>query len=275
VRPDDHAVSAVRGDVEALAKRLTASSLEEVPCSTSEGCAEATQPRLTQPKLPSPTQPGQPPAEAAAADPTYCEPLVVRDADDSLRRMSIDLFRKYFSPSMHFVFPLIAYRQALHGLDFTSTHTWGVRAQDEAVGAVAWRVRTPLLTAHARDAGRLPVKTLEVLFISVWEIYRNADYGGALVAALEEEAVSQGCGLLYVEVGHEQPLARKFWAKRGFGPASRGVSQEQRLFFEHSCLRFADTEPFVKRVALPPRGYDEREWASQHETWRTEQKLGL
>ena len=120
---------------------------------------------------------------------------------------------------------------------------------EQPVGAVAWRVREPLMRAHARDAARLPMRLLEVLFISVWEEHRNSDYGGLLVAALEEEAQRSGCAMLYVEVGHEQPLARKFWAKRGFAPASeRQVSQEQRLFFEHSCLRFSDTEPFIKRV---------------------------
>merc|ERR1719421_2404124 len=175
--------------------------------------------------------------------------VVVRVADDALRRMSIKLFREYFSPSMHLIFPLIAFQQELHGLDFTTTQTWGVSVNEQPVGAVAWRVREPLMRAHARDAARLPMRLLEVLFISVWEEHRNSDYGGLLVAALEEEAQRSGCAMLYVEVGHEQPLARKFWAKRGFAPASeRQVSQEQWLFFEYSCLRFSDTEPFIKRV---------------------------
>lgn len=187
--------------------------------------------------------------ELLAGEPKGGAPVVLRVADDALRRMSIALFRKYFSPSMDLIFPLIAHQQGLHGLDFTTTQTWGVSVNEQPVGAVAWRVREPLLKAHERDAARLPSRTLEVLFISVWEEHRNADYGGVLVAALEEEARASGCAMLYVEVGHEQPLARKFWAKRGFAPAAEvGVSNEQRLFFEHACLRFADTEPFIKHV---------------------------
>ena len=122
--------------------------------------------------------------------------VVVRSADDALRGMSVALFRKNFSPSMHFIFPLIAFQQTLNGLDFTSTETWGVEAEGATVGAVAWRVRAPLLPAHARDAIRLPVRTLEVLFIAVWEEHRNADYGGSLVAALEDEAIRRSCGML-------------------------------------------------------------------------------
>jgi len=175
------------------------------------------------------------------------EPVVTRVADAALREVSIELFRKYFSPSMHLIFPLIAYQQALHGLDFTTTETWGVGIDGELVGAVAWRVREPLMRAHARDAARMPARTLEVLFISVREEHRKMDYGGVLVAALEEEARDRGCAMLYVEVGDEQPLARKFWAKRGFAPAREaGVSCEQRLFFDHACLRFSDTQPFIK-----------------------------
>jgi len=192
-----------------------------------------------------------PPAASCADD---APPVVIRVADDALRHTSIELFRQYFSPSMHFVFPLIAHQQAVNGLDFTTTQTWGVGVDGQPVGAVAWRVREPLMKSHDRDAARLPVRTLEVLFISIQEKHRKMDYGGVLVAAVEDEASTRGCAMLYVEVGHEQPLARKFWAKQGFAPASEiAVSCEQRLFFEHACLRFSDTEPFIKRLSQEHR----------------------
>merc|ERR1712032_1244384 len=176
-------------------------------------------------------------------------PQVVKMADTELRQMSIELFREYFSPSMHLIFPLIAHQQALHGLDFTTTQTWGVRYAGRNVGAVAWRVRRPLLAAHECNVSRMPTPILEVLFISVWEKYRKGECGALMVAALEEEARSHGCGFMYVEIGHEQPKARRFWSKSGFGPACQaGVTKEQSVFFEHACLRFADTEQFVKRL---------------------------
>jgi len=176
-------------------------------------------------------------------------PVVVKAADTELRLMSIELFRKYFSPSMHLIFPLIAHQQALHGLDFTSTQTWGVRCGGRNVGAVAWRVRKPLLVVKECDISRIPTPILEVLFISVWEDYRNGDCGALMVAALEEEARSHACGFMYVEIGHEQPLARRFWQKNGFCLASKaGVTNEQSLFFDNACLRFADTEQYVKQL---------------------------
>lgn len=177
-------------------------------------------------------------------------PGVVRAADVALRQMSIELFREYFSPSMHLIFPLIAHQQALHDLDFTTTQTWGVRYAGKNVGAVAWRIRKPLLAVHKEDACHMPVPILEVLFISVWEEYRNSEFGSLMVAALEEEAGTHRCGFIYVEVGHEQPLARRFWAKNGFSSTREaGVTKEQSLFFEHACLRFADTEQYVKRLS--------------------------
>jgi len=176
-------------------------------------------------------------------------PVLVKAADTELRQMSIDLFREYFSPSMHLIFPLIAHQQALHGLDFTTTQTWGVRCAGRTIGAVAWRVRKPLLAVQECDASCMPIPILEVLFISVWEEYRNGDCGALMVAALEEEARSHGCGFMYVEIGHEQPLARRFWQKNGFHPACKvGVTEQQSLFFEHACLCFADTQQFVKRL---------------------------
>merc|ERR1712151_1015238 len=137
----------------------------------------------------------------------------------------------------------------LHGLDFTNTQTWGVRYAGKNVGAVAWRMRKPLLASQEGDASRMPIPILEVLFISVWEEYRHGDCGAVLVAELEKEARSCGCGFMYVEIGHEQPLARRFWGKNGFRLAREAkVTKEQILFFEHTCLRFSDTEQFVKRL---------------------------
>eukprot|EP00957_Ditylum_brightwellii_P098345 7493600-Ditylum_brightwellii.AAC.1 len=71
-----------------------------------------------------------------------CGHRVIKIADAPLRKMSIELFRSYFSPSMHYIFPLIAYQQELNGLDFRSTQLWGVMLGDTdgepPIGAVAW-----------------------------------------------------------------------------------------------------------------------------------------
>uniref|UniRef100_A0A6U3P597 N-acetyltransferase domain-containing protein n=1 Tax=Ditylum brightwellii TaxID=49249 RepID=A0A6U3P597_9STRA len=190
-----------------------------------------------------------------------CGHRVIKIADVPLREMSIKLFRSYFSPSMHYIFPLIAYQQKLNGLDFRSTQLWGVMLGDtdggHPIGAVAWRKRKPLIPIQNEESeassltmrSPLPntMKTLEVLFIAVWENYRHTECGAALVEALENEARKSGCKYMYVEIGREQPLARKFWGGLGFMPVTQvGIDREQMIFFQNSCLRFADTEQFVK-----------------------------
>uniref|UniRef100_A0A7S4V1M9 N-acetyltransferase domain-containing protein n=1 Tax=Ditylum brightwellii TaxID=49249 RepID=A0A7S4V1M9_9STRA len=190
-----------------------------------------------------------------------CGHRVIKIVDVPLREMSIKLFRSYFSPSMHYIFPLIAYQQKLNGLDFRSTQLWGVMLGDtdggHPIGAVAWRKRKPLIPIQNEESeassltmrSPLPntMNTLEVLFIAVWENYRHTECGGALVEALEDEAHKSGCKYMYVEIGREQPLARKFWGGLGFMPVTQvGIDREQMIFFQNSCLRFADTEQFVK-----------------------------
>merc|ERR1719198_2223420 len=122
-----------------------------------------------------------------------------------------------------------------------------------------------------------------------------------MVEALEALARARGCSFLYVEVGHEQPLAAQFWSsKHAFravqplernleapsktpaktasappveGPKSysrhshrsrrRGMKQPPPLlaiidrisvpipwhhFFASNCLRFSDTQQFVKSI---------------------------
>merc|ERR1712187_759228 len=100
--------------------------------------------------------------------------------------------------------------------------------------------------------------------IAIWEEERHQVHGGALVAELEAEARTAGVGMMYVEIGFEQPKARRFWGKQGFArivrpdaqetllpDISEGVGQrislpeEQMVFFENNCLRFSDTAQYV------------------------------
>mmetsp|Transcript_42493 Transcript_42493/g.70667 ORF Transcript_42493/g.70667 Transcript_42493/m.70667 type:complete len:542 (-) Transcript_42493:436-2061(-) len=176
---------------------------------------------------------------------------IVAASSNELRQMSVALFRKYFSPDMYYIFPLLAHRQALFGLDFTSVNTWAIIHSDQPVGAVAWRFLTPPLNIEAHERGARGV--LEVLFIGVWEHYRHHQCASVAVAALEAVARAQpGCAMLYVEIGHEQPKARKFWCNNGFELVNSSVQShsppEQLLFFENACLRFSDTEQYIKQL---------------------------
>jgi len=135
--------------------------------------------------------------------------------------------------------------------------------------ALTWRL-------HCRD-GRPAVA--EVLFIATWEEERGARMGSVMVEALEALARKHGCKYLYVEVGHEQPLAAQFWSrKHGFkivsapntafaaeiSPQTPGgdvklghllanisrtcVPLLWHQFFAVKCLRFGDTQQFVKQL---------------------------
>jgi len=173
--------------------------------------------------------------------------FISKKADCEMLDMSVALFRKQFSPDMHWIFPLMAYQQQLHSLDFHDVQTWVVYDGECPAGAVAWRFRKPVV--HTRkDCDATSV--LEVLFISVWEHYRSKKLGEALVTALEEEARGAWAGYLYVEIGHEQPLAKQFWAKNGFylvdSCEEAAVNPNQTQFFEHMCLRFSDTAQYIK-----------------------------
>lgn len=182
---------------------------------------------------------------------------------------------------MYFVFPLMVGREAALGLDFRSTHTTlffspgPAEADAHAVaGACSWRLHWPAPVESEVGAtlsleGPLPL--LEVLFIAVWEEERDQVHGGSLVQEVEEGARRAGAKMLYVEIGYEQPKARRFWKKQGFGRAvckqASAADREivahaeesedvlmplvpledvQFAFFESNCLRFSDTAQYVK-----------------------------
>merc|ERR1712137_1069962 len=96
-------------------------------------------------------------------------------------------------------------------------------------------------------------------------------HGGTLINELEAKARAGGVNLLYVEIGFEQPKARRFWRKQGFGKATRQhatdadkeathlaeleelvpmplvpIPDSQFAFFDSTCLRFSDTAQYVK-----------------------------
>lgn len=211
------------------------------------------------------------------------------------RAIAVELFRRYFSPDMYFIFPLMVGKEVAFGLDFRSTTTTlffvpqsrqprsselrlppSLKASSvqAPAGACSWRFRWPLLPEPLRpDFPELkqPLPLLEVLFIAVWEEERYQVHGGSLVGDLEEKAHAAGVKMMYVEIGLEQPKARRFWRKQGFGKAVRkemtesqkrelqeaeeqedapmplvALPDEQFDFFESNCLRFSDTSQFVK-----------------------------
>jgi hypothetical protein len=91
------------------------------------------------------------------------------------KTLAIELFRKYFSPDMYYIFPLIVYQEAAFGLDFRTTETTLIFGKPEPerpcapVGACSWRLRRPVLEnqlATVPDVDR-PEAVLEVLFIAV------------------------------------------------------------------------------------------------------------
>jgi hypothetical protein len=204
----------------------------------------------------------------------------------AFRAVAIQMFRKYFSPDMYFIFPLIVGKEAAFGLDFRSTTTTlffgphksvppaGAKLEAAPAGACAWRFRWPLLpntTMPVATGLQQPSSLLEVLFIAVWEEERYQIHGGSLVGDLEAKAREAGVTMLYVEIGFEQPKARRFWRKQGFGKAVRTelteiqrkelleaeeqedvpmpivpLSDAQFDFFEINCLRFSDTAQYVK-----------------------------
>jgi len=189
------------------------------------------------------------------------------------KALAVELYRRYFSPDMFYIFPLMVEQQAAFGLDFASTETTLVFGASEAgrppapSGAVSWRLRRPVVCGGGgRETVGAPLATLEVLFIAVWEDERHQDFGGQLVDWLVERARVQGAEIMYVEVGFEQPRAKDFWGKNGFARLRResraeSVSCEQSpsvdtgtvelpapqvAFFDGNCLRFRDTQQYVR-----------------------------
>jgi len=199
--------------------------------------------------------------------------FVATAVSSHFKALAVELYRRYFSPDMYYIFPLMVEQQAAFGLDFISTETTLVFGASEEgrpaapSGAVSWRLRQPVTCAGSgREAVGGPVATLEVLFISVWEEDRHHDLGGQLVDWLVEQAKARGAAILYVEVGYEQPKAQEFWGKHGFerlrrespevcvscgqppaeGSGERELPASQVAFFDGNCLRFRDTQQYVR-----------------------------
>ena len=129
-------------------------------------------------------------------------------------------------------------------------------------GGVTFRLHQPL--THGTQSRVLPV--LEVLFIAVEEEARHQKLGSAMVTVLQREGLRAGAEIMYVEIGRQQVEARRFWESNGMccvrpqeaGEAdysidarekSIGVPPEMAHFFENRCLRFDDTEQWVKQIA--------------------------
>merc|ERR1712224_519550 len=84
---------------------------------------------------------------------------------------------------------------------------------------------------------------------------RSASSGAALMCRRRKE---KGVKILYVEIGFEQPKAKCFWGNNGFqqlqrlgcvaDPDAAEFSEQQVAFLDSSCLRFADTEQYLKRL---------------------------
>jgi len=223
-----------------------------------------------------------PHAQIQALPPAGSEIFIAEAVSLEFRSVAIELFRRYFSPDMYFIFPLIVGQDTAFGLDFRSTTTtlfFGPQKDFQVtpvapVGACSWRFRWPLLP-ESRISGapdiEQPLPVLEVLFIAVWEEERYQVHGGTLVAEFEAQARAAGVKMMYVEIGFEQPKARRFWRKQGFGKVVRleasEIEKQQLLdaeeqedvpvplvpltsaqldFFESNCLRFSDTAQYVK-----------------------------
>ena len=196
----------------------------------------------------------------------------------------IILYRKYFSPDMHYIFPLMVYKQSQFHLDFTNSETtlifddipkegpintlielpryWGrfPSIPDKypiPKGSVTWRFnQLDVDLTYAKP----PASLLEVMFIAVWEQHRGHKLGSMLVEDLEKKAIEKGIYLMYVEIGYDQPKAKEFWGKNGFkrvidyngkDPISENddnilFSTQQKRFCDTVCLRFSDTEQWAK-----------------------------
>ena len=171
--------------------------------------------------------------------------VVVVVSSPQHQQAAVTMYREYFSPDLHLVFPMLVQAAQWGCLDFTGCQTWGLLSQpmlgsqsaelseenEDAHGNVvrrrenaeqrrARRIRTmastePLsasVTFRHHSRGEIPV-LLEVLFVATWEEARGMSVGGALVNALEAAARRAGAAYLYVEIGHEQPLAKRFWVR--------------------------------------------------------------
>ena len=200
----------------------------------------------------------------------------------------VSLYRTYFSQDMHFIFPLMVYKQQQFSLDFSSTETTLVFDEIPKEGPINlltnapyyWRRLPPLPDDFPAPKGAVswrfhqyninywaaspPEPLLEVMFIAVWEENRGQKLGSMLVEDLEKQALEKGIMLLYVEIGFEQPKAKEFWGKNGFKPIIEKFSDtkeavledenniffsnQQKMYCDTVCLRFSDTEQWGKLI---------------------------
>jgi len=181
---------------------------------------------------------------------------------------------------MEFVFPLLVEGRRGFGLDFGSCQTWVVFAEGAPMGGVTFRIHHPL--THGARTKVMPV--LEVLFIAVEEDARQQKLGSAMVKVLEKEALAAGVEIMYVEIGRMQSEARQFWVRNGMclvreqlQPGAEddyalkdnhtdktvGVPPEMAHFFENRCLRFDDTEQWVKQISAEGVEAQEGEYVEQ------------
>jgi len=162
-------------------------------------------------------------------------------------QFAINVYRKYFSPDLYYIFPLIVYRKAELELDFSDTQTWVIFKKAEPVGAITFRIHKPIINSAPSHAVP-PKPVLEVIFIAVLEEHRHSRYGTKLVQAVEGQAKSERVSYLYVEIGMEQHLAAQFWTKKNqFSQIeSLGIPWYQQVFIDSTCLRFNDTAQFMK-----------------------------
>jgi len=182
--------------------------------------------------------------------------FIAEARDWKYKNCAVELYRRYFSPDMYYIFPLIVNKQAAIGLDFQNTNTSLIfgclpsQAEEGRIisrrrpkldgdlpsplGSVSWRIHdAEEITKKGTGVGNVGTNTihgwkpqivLEALFIAVWENERGGEYGSSLVAILQskviEYAKSRGyvSALLYVEIGFEQPKAKVFWGNNGFKP---------------------------------------------------------
>eukprot|EP01080_Neovahlkampfia_damariscottae_P006232 gene6232-10238_t len=175
------------------------------------------------------------------------EILNITDAHPKLQSKCIEMFQEYFSPEIQYLFPLIVFKQKKEYLNFSNVITWMIFGGDEEIipfGACSFRLLKKSIESKKVE------NVCEVLFIGVWEKLRNQRYGSELVKKIEEYALKNDCGIFYVEISDDQPLARDFWKLNEFEELkySKLSTDEQLRFFNNNCLRFRDTTQFVKKL---------------------------
>jgi hypothetical protein len=175
--------------------------------------------------------------------------IEITDEYPKLQFTCIKMFLEYFSEDMKYIFPLIVYKKNRGYLKFENTITkmiFGMNNDDEKdiipYGAVSYRI------LKTNQFSKNVYSVIEILFISVWQKNRNKRFGSELINDIKETALKNDCNILYVEISSGQPLAIDFWELNGFSKANDTgyVTEEQYTFFNNNCLRFSDTNQYIK-----------------------------